>query len=136
MRRTDQGFSQLRGAYEHPTLGDGGRHDPFAAADLALCDRVGAVLKQHYPLHPIRVKVSHKAGIVQIQALQGWGDYWYIVKIRDLDTDPSMKRIVRAIGEVFERMGMSRQNFNVADWHAAWKANPIGATRHSGPPGG
>lgn len=44
---------------------------------------------------------------------------FYIVKIAEFDSDPSLKCITRACGELLERHHLARGRFNADEWHQA-----------------
>lgn len=113
--------------YQHPDQGDDPTEDLFKIADLALVKEVARVLFDHY-WHPgWRVEASHKEGLVRfnIPALMG-DDQWGVVRIRDLETDPAFKTVVRVAGEILERYRIPRAGFNEADFNAAIARHPLG----------
>lgn len=82
--------------------------------DLDKAIEIAHVLDHHYPSHRWSVEVSHEQGIVNIRLLyydpltfsnRTWA---FVLKLADLATDPSMRDVVRAGGELLERWGLPR----------------------------
>lgn len=111
-------------AYENNS--DEGIEDPVAKADLALARRIGEVLQFHYPGHAFMVQVMHGQGIATINIPILMGQWQHVIKLYDLKSDPGMKSVVRAAGEILERYKMPRQGFSMAEWGDALAAKPIG----------
>jgi hypothetical protein len=87
-------------------------------ADISLAAAVFHVLERHYPGHRWRVNADHAQGIVTVQlqyldAVRRWANYGYLLKIANLKSDPGMKAVVRAGGELLERYGLSREGMRV-----------------------
>lgn len=112
--------------YQHPDLGDEPEHDPFAQADIRLARAVGGMLNSHYPGHAWYVEVNHKQGVVMINIPVLMGQQRYVVKLHTLKSDPGMRSIVRAGGEILERYRMPRSGISIDEFQAALSAQPIG----------
>lgn len=118
--------------YAHPDMGDDPQHDPFQAADIALTKQIAAVIEFHYPGHPWFVNVSHEDGIVQISLPALMGPRWkHVVHIWRLKSDPGMRSIVRACGEILERFGLPRNRYSHSDFRAALAQRPIAFSRNA-----
>jgi hypothetical protein len=103
-----------------------GLHDPdgeLDAANAAMCKLIGEKLAKHYPGHPWAVASEIEHGIVKI-ALQGFMQWSYIVHVKTLKGDPSLRAIVRAGGEILERLRMPRTGFDLGDYVKATTAMP------------
>lgn len=87
-----------------------------ASADKALAIQISDVIQQHYPGHRFVVKVSSRQQIVQIQLAPFMGNLWYKIGLPYLVNDPSMKRVIRAAGEILERFRMPRAGFSLDDF--------------------
>lgn len=111
--------------YEAPDLGATGEHDPFVRADRALTLAVADKLERHYPGHPWLIEASHKQGVVMISIpiFMGWKRK-YVIHISALKSDPGMRHVVRAGGEILERFKMPRQAFSDTDYVNALNAMP------------
>lgn len=87
--------------------------DPFRQRDLFLTNRIAETIDLHYPGHPWKVIVSHQQGVVRIQIPHFMGvQNWYVIKIKNLTSDPGLRRVVRACGEILERYQIPRSNFS------------------------
>ena len=89
-------------------------NDPHARADLALTYQIAEKLEQHYPAHPWRVAVSHAQGVAMIKLpILMRADQQYVLHIEALKTDPGLKLVVRAGGDLLERHKMPRAGFSL-----------------------
>jgi hypothetical protein len=106
-------FTVAKLNYEHPDLGDDPRPDPHAYADIALARKIGETLQYHYGGHPWYVEVEHIHGIakVSIPSLMGWTSY-FVIHLDRLASDPGMKIVVKAGGEILERYRIPRSGFD------------------------
>ena len=95
----------------------------FDAANKRLCHAVGLKLTQTYPGHPFGVVAEVEHGIVKI-CLQGFTQWPYVLKIDTLKSDPALKSVVKAGGELLERLRMPRTGFSMADWQIANRRLP------------
>jgi hypothetical protein len=101
----------------------------FDAANEAMCKRVGNKLAQTYPGHPFGVIAEVEHGIVKV-CLQGFTQWPYVIKVDTLKGDPSLRSVVKAGGELLERLKMPRKGFSFADWRAANAAMPYHFNRN------
>lgn len=106
--------------HEHGLFNARGDYD---AANDAMCRLVGNKLAQTYPGHPFGVISEIEHGIVKV-ALQGFIQWPYIIKVNTLKGDPSLRSVVRAGGELLERLKMPRKGFSMADWQTANAVRP------------
>lgn len=97
--------------------------------DIALCKEVWEVLDKHYPGHPWMVGADHFAGTVSIQLAYedrvefNYSKWGYLLHIRNLNTPESMKKVMRAGGEMLERWKLARTG---ASQHAVGDARRNG----------
>lgn len=98
-------------------------HGDFDAANERLCRVIGEKLAQHYPGHPWAVFAEIEHGIAKI-ALQGFTQWPYVIKISTLKADPGLRIVVKAGGELLERLKMPRGGFSLADWKSATTIRP------------
>lgn len=120
------GFTRQTVEHEHMDEGP----DPKAAADLALTARVAAVLETHYSGHPWRVMVDHKQGVVLISLpLVMPKNRHYVLHIEALKTDPALRAVMRAGGELLERYNVPRSGFSLTPFLEARAQGPYGATK-------
>lgn len=102
------------------------------AKDIALCKSVWEVLDKHYPGHPWMVGADHFAGVVTIQLAYedrvefNYSRYGFLLHIRNLDAPESMKKVMRAGGEMLERWKLARSG---ANQHAVGDARRNGIIR-------
>lgn len=100
--------------------------DPFFDADLALTKRIASVLELHYPSHPWQVEVSHAKGCVFISlpAVMKRNEK-FVLHTSALKTDPGLRSVMRAAGEILERYNMPRMGFRLDDFLAARANGPF-----------
>lgn len=102
--------------------------DPFLQADLALTKLIADKLQRHYPGHPWLVEVTHKQGIatITIPLFAGSsGTSKYVLHISKLKSDPGLRAVVRAGGEILERLAIPRNAFSESHFMDALNSNPI-----------
>lgn len=88
------------------------------AADAALAVAMYTKLEEHYPGHNWRTSADHKQGIasVHLQYLDRLGKnarYGVLIKIGRLNSDPDLRSVVKAGGELLERFGLRRDTYRV-----------------------
>ena len=84
-----------------------------APRDLEVAAAMYAALQQHYPGHQWATTVSHETGMAVVRLLYldrlGFNArYGFQIKLEALKSDPTMKLVVRAGGEMLERYGLAR----------------------------
>lgn len=107
--------ARVRVAYHAPGMVEiGAAVDHHKAADFEMTKRIGQTLAQHYPKICWGVRVDHAQGIamVQIPELMG-ATGQYVLKLADLASDPGLKAVVRAGGEILERFRLPRGRLKV-----------------------
>lgn len=114
--------------YEHPGLGDDLSPDPFASRKMTIAKHVGDLLQKHYCGHAWHAEVvmDRRGGMVKVR-LNGImpANRWYAINFRHSETLHSLeKAVVKAGGELLERYGIRRGNFNLDDWRNALAAMP------------
>lgn len=104
-----------------------GERDPFFDADLSLTKRIAAILEFHYPAHPWQVEVSHAKGCVfmSLPAVMKRNEK-FVLHTEALKTDPGLRSVMRAAGEILERYNMPRMGFKLDDFLAARDRGPFG----------
>lgn len=127
-----QGFVRAQHRYEAPGLGEFDEKDPFQAADLTLTGRVADVIQRHYPGHPWMIEVSHEQGVVMVSIPLFTGRHKYVIHINTLKTDPALRTVIRAAGEILERYRIPRNRFNVDDFLTALDGIPKHQRAHHG----
>lgn len=103
-------------------VSEDGSHEEYAAADIALARRVSEMLQLHYDGHFWAVHASHKQGVVFITIPLLLGNWKYLIKIANLKSDPGMRSVVKAGGEILERFRIPRGHIDMA---AVLAARPI-----------
>lgn len=122
--RVQDGFTGHRADYEK--LG-ADLHDQYAAADAALSKRVFATLQQHYPFHTWNVEVNHAGGIVKIRLdVVMPKSRWFVLHIARLASDPGLRSVIRAGGDLLERYNLPRRAFHLDHFLAARSQTFVG----------
>lgn len=102
-------------------------HDPYVQADVALTARIAAVLERHYPSHPWMVEVSHAKGCAFLSLpIVMKRNMKYVLHIDALKSDPTLKAVMRAAGEILERHNIPRAGFDLTAFMEARQAGPLG----------
>lgn len=118
----------LQLGYSHPDQGDDPRPDPYKDAAIAVAKWAGEFLHRHYPGHAwhVEANVTATGGHVKIR-LNGImpPQAWYFLRLSEMQTDPSGRRIMRAAGELLERYNLHRGAFGLDDWRAALTSMPL-----------
>jgi len=101
--------------------------DPFLEVDFALTKRIAEVLERHYPSHPWMVEVSHAKGcaFLSLPVIMNRNEK-FVLHIEALKTDPGLRSVMRAAGEILERYKMPRMAFKLDDFLAARASGPYG----------
>lgn len=77
--------------------------------DKLLAAAAAEKLCAHYPNYRWAVSASHATGLLVIKNFDLSYKFGYRLRIRkDLDNDPTLKRVVTAGGEILERFGLVR----------------------------
>lgn len=76
--------------------------------DMLLAKRASDQLAKHYPNHLWGVNVDSEGGVMNIFAFNISGRYGFRLKLSTVYTDPDLKCVMRAGGEILERAGMPR----------------------------
>lgn len=94
---------------------DGERPDPFKKRELEVAEAMFRKLMEHYPGHFWTTEVNMRQGIAQIKIkhLMTAG-HGYIIKLKDLWSDPGMMCVVRGGGEILERYKIPRSTFDLS----------------------
>ncbi len=101
-------------------LDDSDQQD-IPAADRVLMVAIYNKLQEHYPGHPWRVTADHEQGYaaVLLQYFAGLPRYsdkfGFRLFTSTLNSDPDLRSVVRAGGELLERFGLSRHVYRVDD---------------------
>jgi hypothetical protein len=97
-----------------------GAHNEHAAADMRIAEAIGETLFSHYPGHVWQVHVDSKQGVAFIKlAVLMRGGWKYILKLRDLNSDPGLRCVIRAGGEILERFNIPRSGFDLSSFMSA-----------------
>lgn len=118
-------------SYQREGLGDDVSFDDLAVRDLFVTNRIAEAIESWYPGHFWAVKVSHASGVVliSIPALMGMSNQ-YVIWLRDLKSDPGLKCVMRACGEILERFKMPRSRLSFDDMQCAMEAIPLHRRPH------
>jgi len=126
------GFITPKMTYEAPGLGDTDEADPHQAADMRLTRQIAAVIQRDFPGHAWLIEVSHKQGVVMISIPLFMGRHKWVIHIETLKTDPMMKSVMRAAGEILERYRIPRQAFSLDNFLTALNTIPVHQRAHHG----
>jgi hypothetical protein len=115
-------------AYGHTVARPYGDATPMSAAERALQKCVAEVVLRHYPGHAWAIDVPPGQGVVNISIplFMGYINKWNI-PVSMLKSDPGMRLVVRACGEILERYKIPRGGFlpdrfvEVVEKIPAWK---------------
>lgn len=85
-------------------------------ADIALARRIQATIERHYPAHAFSIQVSSIQGVAILKLLvPGYdrfcGQFGKALKLATLASDPGLKTVIHAAGELLERWGQPRGGF-------------------------
>ena len=80
----------------------------LSAPAEVLAKGMADVLHRNYPGHLWGVHVDSNGGIAVVRNLALSGNWGFILKIKDLHTDPTLKSVMRAGGELLERYNLAR----------------------------
>lgn len=91
--------------------------DGHELGDVTLAAQIGEKLNKHYPGHLWAVKVDSErsGGIVTIQNFAVSFKYGYVLKLSRVQSDPDLKCVLLAGGEILERAKMKRGWWNGED---------------------
>jgi len=79
---------------------------PEEAAEVALCRQACEVLNKHYPGHLWEAEAVDGLLVIRNNAFRGrWG---FVLKPEHYFTDPGLKCVMRAAGELLERHRIAR----------------------------
>lgn len=91
-------ITELRGEEGHGTETD----------DILLAKRASATLNKHYPGHLWAVHVNSEGGVMVVKNFRVSFQYGMVLHLKNVYQDPSLKRVIRAGGELLERARMLR----------------------------
>lgn len=91
------------------------------AQDLSLSRRAGEVLEKHYPGYMWAVHADTNGGVLFIHNLALHGKWGFQINLRKAYSDPSLKCVIAAGGELLERYRMKRGKFDSDAWRNAPK---------------
>ncbi len=126
----DRFVAPKRATYVRP--GEGDEHDPHAQADVTLTYRIAGVLERHYPGHPWMVEANTRQGVAMISIPLFMGRHKYILHVAALASDPMLRSVVRAGGEILERYRIPRARFSASDFVSARESLPLHAIGRGG----
>lgn len=87
--------------------------------DVRLSRQIGEVLEKHYPGYMWAVHANTEGGVADIHNLALHGLWGFRLKLSKVMSDPSLKCVVDAGGELLERYNMKRGKFNEDHWRDA-----------------
>lgn len=76
--------------------------------DTDIAGAVAEMLHRHYPGHLWVVHASRETGIATVHNLRLSGRWGFVLRLNDLLSDPTLRMVVRAGGELLERWSLSR----------------------------
>jgi hypothetical protein len=102
-----------------------------AATDLLIARKTNDILESTYPGHLWSVVVSSKQGVVRIgiPVLMG-ANWWFIIRWQDM----SPHRVILAGGEILERYGLRRGEFELGSFLDARQKHGIPNKAAEAPP--
>lgn len=94
--------------------GNDGEPDKNYQHDLDMAQQIGQVLSANYPGHFWFVEVDSKGKMVHISIPVFMGNARFNQRMREVQTDPGMKWVIRAGGEILERWRIPRAKMDPA----------------------
>ncbi len=90
------------------------------ANDMLLAKRMAETLTTHYPGHIWAVNVDSRptVGIATVMNMRLSGKWGFVLHLKDLYTDPDLKSVMRAGGELLERYRLKVGRFNPDQYDA------------------
>jgi len=85
---------------------------PDTIADYDMAKKIAETLHSHYPGHLWGVKCSHEQGIATVLNLRLSGRWGFIIHLKNIQNDPSLKSVIRSGGEILERYRLKRGEFD------------------------
>ena len=119
IKRSDNRAPKVTSKTEYENKWSGVKADDAQARDIELATIIGDKLTEHYPGHPWYVEVDSNGRMVHISIPVLMHNHRFNIRMRDLHSDPGLKLVIRAGGEILERWKMPRTTMNVADFKAA-----------------
>jgi hypothetical protein len=104
---SDLAFSR----YEKPGLDDTPEVDRWAAFDLAGARDMWRVLESHYPGHPWETEIDSRGRMAYVSIPSITGRWKYRIHLSALKSDPGLRIVIKAGGEILERWGIPRAGF-------------------------
>jgi hypothetical protein len=80
-----------------------GDHNKIETADMMLASQISRALDKHYPNHLWAVNVNSIGGVVTIKNFSISFTHGYLLKLAEVQNDPSHKKCIMAAGEILER---------------------------------
>lgn len=102
VRRSPEIVTEIRGEEGHG----------IEAADEVLAKNASETLNKHYPGHLWAVHVNSEGGVMVIKNFRISFQYGMVLHLRNVYQDPTLKRVIRAGGELLERARMARGRAN------------------------
>jgi len=128
IQRKVTGFARQR--FDYDPTGSVGEPDPHVGHDLALTKRIAETLERHYPQHPWFVEVSHAQGVAYISLpIIMRRNQRFVLHTDRLKSDPGLRAVVRAGGEILERHNVPRSGFRLDHFLNARARNPMNRPR-------
>jgi len=84
------------------------------AANQTIAREVAECLNTHYPNHAWAVTANIETGIVEVYNLKLSGEWGFILHIDAMATDPGLKMVINAGGELLERYNVKRGELTAA----------------------
>ena len=99
----------------------------FKTVDDELLLKIATHVERQYPGHGWNIGVSHADGLVRLSIPLFMGSInFYVIKIRELQTDPSLNMVTKACGEILERLNLPRSGFHAGDFVDLVNRSPHG----------
>jgi len=99
-------LSKINAEHETEIIADG--INKVELADKMLATEISRKLSKHYPGHLWAVNVDSNGGVVTIKAFNISFKYGYLLKLKDVQSDPTRKQCIMAGGEILERANVMR----------------------------
>lgn len=89
------------------------------ASAVGLAKEIGDWLERTYPGYGWGITVDPRGGVIHLRALKLHGEWGYVLKLADVQSDPHRREVRRAAGEILERFRQPLGPYSYEAWRRA-----------------